>query len=201
METLVFATGNSHKVIEVEAMLAGQYHLHSLADIGCTEDIPETSPTIEGNAWQKAHYVVNKYKVDCFAEDTGLEIEALGGEPGIYSARYAGPARDSVANMILVLERLAGKTNRRARFRTVIALSLQGEEHTFEGIVEGTILSAPRGSAGFGYDPIFQPDGYSLSFAEIEASEKNKISHRGKAIQQLLAFLRQRHRNTPPGQE
>jgi XTP/dITP diphosphohydrolase len=189
MPSIVFATANPHKVREVKEMLQGKFQIASLKDIGCEEDVPETSPTIEGNALQKARYVSQHYQVDCFSEDTGLEIEALNGEPGVFSARYAGPARDAEANMNLVLEKLKGKSNRNARFKTVIALILNGEEHLFEGIVEGVILKEKRGNDGFGYDPIFQPLGYHSSFGEMPSAEKNKISHRARALEKLVAFL------------
>ena len=186
---LIFATGNQHKVREIRRMIGEQFTIKSLKDIGCEEDIPETSPTIEGNALQKARYVVEHYQLDCFAEDTGLEVEALNGEPGVYSARYAGPARDAGANMEKVLDKLQGQTNRRARFRTVIALIRDGQEYTFEGIINGQITSAPQGSAGFGYDPIFIPDGEVRSFAEMSMEEKNAISHRSRATRKLVDFL------------
>ncbi len=186
---LVFATGNANKVKEVNQMLDGQFEVVSLKEIGCTEDVPETSPTIEGNALQKARYVHERYGVDCFSEDTGLEIEALNGEPGVRSARYAGEDRDSEANMALVLEKLAGESNRAARFKTVIALIVNGVEHTFEGIAEGCIRHERSGNGGFGYDPIFEPEGFDITFAEMGAAEKNAISHRGKAIRRLIRFL------------
>jgi XTP/dITP diphosphohydrolase len=189
--SIVFATGNSNKVREVLELLHAGIEIVSLKEIGCEEDIPETQPTIEGNALQKALYVKEHYQRDCFAEDTGLEIHALGGEPGIYSARYAGEAKDSEANMAKVLTKLADKSDRSAQFRTVVALTLNGATHTFEGICKGTIATAKQGTDGFGYDPIFIPEGYDISFAEMSAAEKNKISHRGKAIRQLIAFLNQ----------
>jgi XTP/dITP diphosphohydrolase len=192
MHTIVFATSNPHKVSEVNQLLAGHFEIKSLSDIGCHEEIPETSPTIPGNALQKARYVYEKYKLNCFSEDTGLEIEALDGEPGVYSARYAGPERDSQANMALVLQKLAGKENRNARFRTVVALIIDGQEYLFEGIAEGTIIKDKRGDKGFGYDPIFQPVGQQETFAEMDAATKNEISHRGKAIRKLTEFLMQR---------
>ncbi len=188
---IVFATGNAHKVAEVNQLLNGQFEVVSLKDIGCTEDVPETSPTIEGNALQKARYVFEKYGNDCFSEDTGLEIEALNGEPGVLSARYAGENKNADANMNLVLKKLERKTNRRARFKTVIALILGGKEYTFEGIAPGSIRQERSGEGGFGYDPIFEPEGYSITFAEMNAQEKNAISHRGKAVRQLISFLNQ----------
>lgn len=189
--SIVFATANPNKIREVLALLDEGVRIVSLKDIGCEEDIPETQPTIEGNALQKARYVKDNYKIDCFAEDTGLEINALGGEPGVYSARYAGEAKDSEANMAKVLAKLEGKTDRTAQFKTVVALTLNNEEFTFEGICKGQIATSKSGAGGFGYDPIFIPDGYDISFAEMAASEKNKISHRGKAIHKLKTFLNQ----------
>lgn len=189
MKQLVFATANPHKIEEVQALLPANWNLLGLLDIGCHEDIPETQDTIIGNAIQKAQYVVDHYQHDCFAEDTGLEIEALHGAPGVYSARYAGPQRDSQANMSLVLQQLQGQQNRKARFKTVIALIVDKQVHTFEGIVNGTIREEAVGEGGFGYDPIFQPDGYELTFAQMPAEEKNRISHRGHAVQKLLKFL------------
>ena len=187
---IVFATGNPHKVKEVGIMLGNQFEVISLKDIGCHEDIPETSPTIEGNALQKARYVHEKYGYDCFSEDTGLEITSLNGEPGVYSARYAGEERSAKANMQLVLEKLQDKTDRSARFKTVIALIIEGKEYTFEGIANGHIRTEKSGNGGFGYDPIFEPAGYGVTFAEMSATEKNAISHRGKAVEQLVHFLK-----------
>lgn len=192
MQSIVFATSNQHKVSEVNQLLEGHFEIKSLSDIGITEEIPETSPTIAGNALQKARYVYEKYSVNCFAEDTGLEVEALNGEPGVYSARYAGPERNSQANMALVLNKLDGQENRSARFLTVVALIIDGEEFLFEGIAEGSMLTEKKGDKGFGYDPIFQPAGYEKSFAQMDATAKNEISHRGKAIRKLIEFLRQR---------
>ncbi|MBR3520681.1 MAG: non-canonical purine NTP diphosphatase [Paludibacteraceae bacterium] len=189
MKQLVFATNNSHKVDEVKNKLGGLFEIKTLSEVGCVEDIPETSDTLRGNAGQKSHYLYDRFHCDCFADDTGLEVEALNGAPGVYSARYAGPGKDSEANIDKLLSELEGKENRRARFRTVISLILDGEEYTFEGIVNGTILTERHGSHGFGYDPVFQPDGYNCSFAELSMEEKNKISHRGKAIEQLIRFL------------
>jgi XTP/dITP diphosphohydrolase len=193
---LVFATNNEHKLKELQAMLGDHFNLRSLEEIGCSEDIPEEQPTLEGNAAQKSFYIYNKYGMDCFADDTGLEIEALGGEPGVYSARYAGEEKSAEANMKKVLEKMAKINNRKARFRTVISLIINGEEKRFEGIVDGTILTDRRGKAGFGYDPIFQPDGFSLSFAEMELADKNKISHRGRAVQKLVAYLKELERES-----
>ena len=189
MKTLLFATGNPHKVQEMQQILDGRYRLLSLADIGCGEDIPETADTFEGNALLKARYVAQHYHTDCFAEDTGLEIEALNGAPGVYSARYAGEGKDPSANLRLVLAKMEGVENRRARFRTVIALLLNGNEYLFEGYVEGHIAKAPRGEGGFGYDPVFVPEGHSHTFAEMPSEAKHAISHRGKAVAKLLHFL------------
>lgn len=192
MKTLVFATNNLHKLEEVRDILGGSFRIASLKEIGCTDDIPETADTLEGNALQKARYVKDKFGYDCFADDTGLEVEALGGAPGVFSARYAGPGHDSEANMRKLLKELEGKTNRQAQFRTVVALLLDGEEYTFEGIVRGTILTERRGTAGFGYDPIFVPEGYAETFAEMGSEEKNRISHRARAVQKLADFLHKR---------
>lgn len=190
MRTLVFATGNPNKVAEANQMLEVPFQILSLQDINCTEDIPETSATIEGNALQKARYVSQNYDVDCFAEDTGLVVDALDGDPGVYSARYAGPARDAEANMNLLLNNLKGESDRSARFVTVIALIIDGEEYTFEGIAEGVIIHQKKGHQGFGYDPVFQPEGFKRTFAQMSTEEKNKISHRAKAVQLLNAFLK-----------
>lgn len=191
---LVFATNNAHKLTEVRQILRGQFDVMSLNDIGCHEDIPETADTMEGNALQKARYVKLNYGFDCFADDTGLEVDALGGMPGVHTARYAelfgkGSTHDSDANMQLLLHNLENKSDRHARFRTVIALLYKGEEHLFEGIVEGEILTERHGTGGFGYDPIFLPEGYDHCFADMNADEKNAISHRGSATQKLAAFL------------
>jgi XTP/dITP diphosphohydrolase len=192
---LVFATNNAHKLQEVRQILGSQFQVVGLADIGCTEDIPETADTLEGNALQKARYVKEHYGFDCFADDTGLEVEALGGAPGVHTARYAelageGDSHSSDANMRLLLRHLENNNNRNARFRTVIALLYQGEEYLFEGICEGTLLTERHGTEGFGYDPIFRPNGFDRCFAEMTASEKNAISHRGRATEQLAAFLK-----------
>ncbi|MBI1225234.1 MAG: non-canonical purine NTP diphosphatase [Bacteroidetes bacterium] len=189
MSKIVFATGNPNKISEVNDLLAGHFEVLGLTDIGCPLDLPETSPTIPENALQKARYVYENYSVDCFSEDTGLEIEALGGEPGVFSARYAGEGKNAEDNMNLVLRKMEGETNRKARFYTVIALILDGKEHLFEGIAEGTIRNERSGTAGFGYDPIFQPDGFGVTFAELTKAEKNAISHRGKAVRKLIDFL------------
>lgn len=190
MKELVFATGNKHKIREVYELLGSEFKLKSLKDIGCTEDLPETSPTIEGNALQKARYVNEVFGLDCFAEDTGLEVEALWGEPGVHSARYAGENKNPDANIELLLEKLTGVANRKAQFRTVVALILNGKEFTFEGKVEGVIRQERSGAGGFGYDPVFQADGFSLTFAEMPSQEKNAISHRGHAIRKLIDFLK-----------
>ena len=185
---LVFATNNRHKIDEVSAIIGNGYELLSLSDIGCSEDIPETSDTFAGNALQKARYVKEKYGYECFADDTGLEVTALGGAPGVHSARYAGD-HDSEANMTRLLQELDGKSDRTAQFRTVIALILNGEEHLFEGIVKGSIAAQRCGTGGFGYDPVFVPDGYTESFAELGMEVKNTISHRGRAIRKLICYL------------
>lgn len=189
MQKLVFATNNDHKLKELKQILSSEFELLSLNDIGCTDDIPETGPTLEINAAQKSFYIWDRYGIDCFADDTGLEIEALGNEPGVFSARYAGEERSSTANMLKVLEKMANETNRKARFRCVISLIIDGEEKQFEGIVEGKILTEKHGEAGFGYDPIFMPDGYDHSFAEMSANDKNQISHRGRAVMKLVDYL------------
>ncbi|MPQ48990.1 non-canonical purine NTP diphosphatase [Marinifilum sp. N1E240] len=186
---LVFATNNPNKLKELQNLLGDDIELLSLADINCNDDIPEDHETLEENATQKAEYIYNKFKLNCFADDTGLEIEALNNEPGVYSARYAGVDKDAKANMKKVLKNLEGESNRLARFRTVISLFLNDEEYQFEGIVHGNILESEKGRDGFGYDPIFEPKGYSISFAEMEMSEKNRISHRGLAVQKLVKFL------------
>jgi XTP/dITP diphosphohydrolase len=190
MGKLVFATNNDHKLREIKQILPSEFELLSLNDIGCTDDIPETGTTLEVNAAQKSFYIWNKYGINCFADDTGLEIEVLDNEPGVYSARYAGEDRNSIANMLKVLDKMTNRTNRKARFRCVISLVIDAEEKQFEGIVEGKILNEKRGGAGFGYDPIFMPDGYNLSFAEMPADEKNQISHRGRAVMKLVDYLK-----------
>lgn len=186
---LVFATNNRHKLEEITQMLGNKYEIVSLEQIGCREEIPEDYETLQENALEKARYVKEHYGYDCFADDTGLEIEALGNRPGVYSARYAGPAKDSAANMRKVLDEMKGEENRKARFRTVIALLLDGEEHFFEGRVEGKILKQQQGEIGFGYDPIFCPEGSRQSFAEMPMNQKNQISHRGRAVSKLAEFL------------
>ncbi len=189
MTSLVFATNNTHKLDEVRAMLQPEYSIVSLAELGCYDDIPETADTLEGNALLKAQYIFNKYGVDCFADDTGLEIDTLNGEPGVYSARYAGEACNAQSNMDKVLHLMENKTDRKARFRTTVALIQKGEVHYFEGKVEGIIALAPQGEKGFGYDPIFIPDGYDMSFAQLSADKKNEISHRGLAVKKLVEYL------------
>lgn len=189
MKTIVFATNNRHKLEEVQQMLGGEFEIKTLADIGCDVDIPETSDTLEGNALQKAKYVKEHFGLDCFADDTGLECHALDGAPGVRSARYAGENHDSEANMSKLLENLSKKNDRSAQFRTVIALLYQGEEHLFEGVVRGAITEGRQGTRGFGYDPIFVPEGYDTTFAEMSAQEKNSISHRGRAVAKLVAYL------------
>lgn len=189
MKKLVFATNNQHKLEEARAITAGKFELLSLADIDCHDDIPETAPTLEGNALIKARWIFDRYGFDCFADDTGLMVDALGGAPGVYSARYAGPGHDSAANMRLLLANMEGKSNRSARFVTVIALLLDGCEMTFEGRVEGEILTAPEGDGGFGYDPVFRPEGRTVSFAMMSADDKNAISHRGRATAKLIEYL------------
>jgi len=185
---LVFATNNAHKLEEVQQMVGDRFVLKSLADIGCDDDIPETGVTFQENAQQKTDYLFQKYQVNCFGDDSGLEIDALNGEPGVYSARYSG-SRDMEKNIDLVLEKLQDQENRRARFKTVISLFLNGEQHFFEGTVEGRIIAIRTGTEGFGYDPIFIPEGYDQTFAEMSLEEKNKISHRSQAVAKLVGFL------------
>lgn len=187
---IVFATNNPNKIIEIQSMLPCEIQIISLESIGCHEDIPETSNTIEGNAIQKANYVLEKYGYDCFADDTGLEVEALNNEPGVFSARYAGEQRNADDNINLLLSNLENKSNRKAQFKTVICLNYKGKQHLFIGIAKGEITKVKTGTGGFGYDPIFQPEGYQQTFAEISLSEKNIISHRGKATQLLIDFLK-----------
>ena len=186
---LVFATNNQHKLHEIKHLLEDSFELLSLNDIECFDDIPENQETIEGNAAEKAFYIWNKYQLNCFADDTGLEIEALNGEPGVYSARYAGDEKSPEKNIELVLQKMAKIKNRKARFKTVISLVIDGKEVQFEGIVNGTILEERKGQSGFGYDPIFQPDESQFSFAEMPLGEKNKISHRGRATRKLVEYL------------
>lgn len=186
---LVFATNNPHKLDEVRKIVAGNIEIVSMADINCQDDIPETADTLEGNALLKARYIKNKFGYDCFADDTGLEVEALNNAPGVYSARYAGPGHDAEANMQKLLHEMTGMENRKAHFRTVIALILHGKEYLFEGIVNGTIIGEKRGTDGFGYDPVFVPDTYANTFAELGNDVKNEISHRAEATRKLTAFL------------
>jgi XTP/dITP diphosphohydrolase len=187
---LVFATNNAHKTEEVKNLLAGQYEILNLKDIGCTTDIPETADSFAGNASLKSHFVTEHYQLDCFADDSGLEVEALNNEPGIFSARYAGGGGD-LANLQLVLEKMEGQTNRNARFRTVVSLIRNGEENFFEGVVNGTIRAVPSGAKGFGYDPVFEPEGYTQTFAEMTMEQKNEISHRAIAMRKLIAYLQE----------
>lgn len=186
---LIFATQNKHKLEEVTKMLPSGIELQSLSDLNYFEELPETHETLHENALEKAVFVAEKFKRNCFAEDTGLEVEALNGEPGVYSARYAGEQKNHTDNINLLLKNLNGIANRKARFRTVIALILNGKEYLFEGIVNGSIIESPKGTMGFGYDPIFVADGYDKTFAEICIEEKNNISHRAKAFQALKTFL------------
>ena len=190
---LVFATNNKHKLEEVRAILGNKIEILSFNDIDCHDDIPETADTLEGNALIKARYIYEKFGVDCFADDTGLEVEVLNGEPGVYSARYAGEECNPEANMYKLLQNLTGKNNRNAQFRTVIALIIKGEEKLFNGIVKGTISNEKMGNAGFGYDPIFIPEGFSESFAQMTSDMKNSISHRYRATEELSNYLKQQY--------
>ncbi len=187
---LVFASNNKNKIKEIQLLVPQSIKVLSLEDIGCFEEIPETADTIEGNAIQKANYVTEKYGCNCFADDTGLEVEALNGEPGVYSARYAGEQKDATDNMDKLLNNLKGISNRNAQFKTVIALNLNGNQSLFTGIINGKIIEEKIGSNGFGYDPIFVADGYSQTFAELTIEEKSVISHRGLAVKQLVNFLK-----------
>lgn len=189
---LYFATNNIHKLKEVQEVVGDSFQIESMRSLGINEDIPEDQQTLEGNALQKARFLYDRTGESCFADDTGLEVDALNGAPGVYSARYAGEAKNSLDNMALLLKNMSGIQNRKARFRTVIALILDGKEYLFEGIVNGTIAEEPRGTAGFGYDPLFVPDGYSTTFAEMDSEAKNSISHRGRAVEKLAAFLLKR---------
>ncbi|MBQ3907647.1 MAG: non-canonical purine NTP diphosphatase [Bacteroidaceae bacterium] len=194
MKELIMATNNAHKLQEVRQILGERFLVKGLAEIGCHEDIPETASTLEGNALQKARYVHDHYGLDCFADDTGLEVEALDGAPGVFTARFGqmngyGESHDAEANIHCLLDKLQHSENRHARFRTAIALVMDGQEHLFEGIVEGEILRQKSGCEGFGYDPVFAPEGRGVSFAEMPAHEKNAISHRGRAIEALVRFL------------
>ena len=187
---LVFANNNAHKLEEVAAILGDQVELLSLNDISCQTDIPETAETLEGNALLKSSYIYKNYHLDCFADDTGLEVEALNGAPGVYSARYAGgEGHDAQANMLKLLHELDGKENRKAQFRTAISLILDGKEYLFEGVIKGEIIKEKRGDSGFGYDPVFMPEGYDRTFAELGNDIKNQISHRALAVQKLCEFL------------
>ena len=186
---IVFATNNPNKLKEIQSLIPKEIEIISLNEIGCSEDIPETGDTLEANAFQKAHYIKDNFNYDCFADDTGLEIDELNGDPGVYSARYAGPERNANANMNKVLNELKGKKNRKAQFRTAIALILNGEEHLFEGKVEGYISKDKQGNEGFGYDPIFIPENDIRSFAQMSMQEKGAISHRGRAVRNLVAYL------------
>lgn len=187
---LVFASNNQNKIKEIQILVPNSIEILSLKDIGCTEDIPETADTIEGNAILKANYVTEKYGFNCFADDSGLEIDALNGEPGVYSARYAGEPKDDSKNIDKVLENLKDKTNKKANFKTVICLNINGKQHLFTGIVNGKIIENRVGDNGFGYDPIFVADSYSKTFAELSMEEKAAISHRGKAVKQLVGFCK-----------
>ena len=187
---ILFATANLNKAFEIQKIVPEGFEIISLKDLNFTDDIPETSSTIEGNALQKTKFIVDKFKIDCFADDTGLEIEALNGEPGVYSARYAGEERDPEKNMDLVLEKMNNIENRNARFKTVIALYFEGHVHLFEGVVNGLIRKTKSGIDGFGYDPIFEPIGFGKTFAEMTIDEKNKISHRGRAFEKMVEFLK-----------
>ncbi|MCT4589187.1 MAG: non-canonical purine NTP diphosphatase [Carboxylicivirga sp.] len=190
---LVFATNNQHKLKEIEAMLGFNISLLSLGEINCSDEIPETGETLEENARQKSEYIFDRYNINCFADDTGLEIDALNGEPGVYSARYAGEEKDAELNMRKVLRLMNGVNNRQARFRTVISLIIDGQELQFEGVVEGVILEEKAGEEGFGYDPIFQPTGFNESFAQMSLDVKNKISHRGRAVSKLVQYLNEKY--------
>ncbi|MFY0483557.1 non-canonical purine NTP diphosphatase [Flavobacterium sp. PLA-1-15] len=187
---LVFASNNKNKIIEIQSILPDTIQILSLEDIGCHEEIPETANTIEGNAILKANYVTEKYGHDCFADDSGLEVDALNGAPGVFSARYAGEHKNNEDNIDKLLNELAGKDNRKANFKTVIALNIDGESHLFTGIADGKIIDERKGTNGFGYDPVFQPEGFERTFAEFTMQEKSEISHRAKAVKQLISFLK-----------
>lgn len=188
MRTLVFATNNKHKLEEVQALIGDKFRLKTLGEIGCLDEIPETGTTFRENASQKSHYIWDRFNMNCFSDDSGLEVDALNGEPGVYSAHYSG-SRDSEENLQLVLDKMTGIKDRSARFKCIISIILDGNEHFFEGTVEGKITESRSGSAGFGYDPIFRPQGYEVSFAEMSAEEKNRISHRAQAVSKLVEFL------------
>lgn len=189
---ICFATNNTKKIEEVKAALGSDFEIVSLKDIGCHEELPETGNTLNHNAFQKARFVKENYGMDCFADDTGLEVESLNGDPGVHSGRYSGEPRSDERNIELLLKNLEGEKDRKARFRTVIALILEGKEYAFEGIATGEIIEEKIGGGGFGYDPIFKPEGYSATFAELTIKEKNQISHRGKAVKALIKFLSNR---------
>jgi len=186
---LVFASNNKNKIAEIQQQVGSQFQIVSLEDIGCFVDIPETAETIEGNAILKANYVTENFGLSCFADDTGLEIESLNNEPGVYSARYAGEQKNAEDNMDLVLQKLASKTNRKAQFKTIIALNINNQQYLFEGIVKGEITLEKSGNQGFGYDPVFQPEGFSTTFAQMSMEQKAVVSHRGIAVQKLINFL------------
>lgn len=194
MKEIIFATNNAHKLSEVQAMLGGGVRLVTLRECGITEDIPENEPTLEGNALAKARYVHERTGRDCFADDTGLEVDALGGAPGVHSARYATDGHDFAANNRLLLRNLEGCADRSAHFRTVVALILDGREYLFEGRVDGRIIESESGDGGFGYDPLFMPDGFDRTFAQMSAGEKNSVSHRGRAVMKLADFLSEKER-------
>lgn len=187
---ICFATNNKKKIEEVRAALGPEFTIVSLEEVGCQEELPETGDTLDHNAFQKARYVFDHYGVDCFADDTGLEVDALHGAPGVYSGRYAGEPRSDDRNVEKLLQEMQGISNRKARFRTVIALIQDGKEYAFEGVAEGEIIEQRTGTGGFGYDPVFKPTGYDQTFAELSMEEKNQISHRGKAVQALIKFLK-----------
>lgn len=197
MHQLVFATNNAHKLRELGEILKGEFTLLSLNDISCSDDIPETGDTLEANASQKSFYIWDHYAMDCFSDDTGLEVQVLNNEPGVRSARYAGEGRNSDDNVSKLLSEMEGKGDRSARFRCVISLIIKGKEYLFEGIVNGEILHERRGVAGFGYDPVFQPEGYAQSFAEMDSALKNSMSHRGRAVQKLVRFLLEEYPHLP----
>ncbi|WP_396166262.1 non-canonical purine NTP diphosphatase [Flavobacterium sp.] len=186
---LVFASNNKNKIAEIQQQVGAQFQIVALEDIGCFVDIPETAETIEGNAILKANYVTENFGLPCFADDTGLEIVSLNNEPGVYSARYAGEQKNAEDNMNLVLQKLASKTNRKAQFKTIIALNINNQQYLFEGIVKGEITLKKSGNQGFGYDPVFQPEGFSTTFAQMTMEQKSVISHRGIAVQKLINFL------------
>jgi len=193
MHQLVFATNNAHKLRELGEILRGEFSLLSLSDISCTEEIPETGDTLEANASQKSFHIWDRYGIDCFSDDSGLEVEILNNEPGVHSARYAGEGRNAEENLTKLLKKMEGKENRKACFRCVISLIIEGNEYLFEGRIDGHILPERKGSGGFGYDPVFAPDGFTQSFAEMDADLKNGMSHRGRAVQKLVTFLTQVH--------